>query len=173
MWQMKRTRGPLGQTHVHAGGWSLYLSVKATTGETIVGNRGGAWLTKTVRENDGNDATQTRWWEFFGARTSTARNQGESCRYGQRLRGKLERKEHVPVHHARNLDEFGFTARCSDACRSSGERHDKDTPKNVEREWKQRWRAYRCQATKLQTRHPANHSKPTHPSKPNLPKNSP
>ena len=48
LWKRKREGGPLGKL---TGMWKdgIYLGVKATMAEVIVGNRNGAWLTRTVR----------------------------------------------------------------------------------------------------------------------------
>ena len=56
LWKRKRPGGPHGQLTCK---WEdgVNLSVKATTGESIVGNRGGVWLTRTVRKKDARERT--------------------------------------------------------------------------------------------------------------------
>ena len=63
---------------------------------------------------------------------------GEVVMMDKDYKETLEREEHVPVPKSvyitrEMLDEFGFTVRCTDACRFSGERRDRGTPRKVER----------------------------------------
>ena len=55
-WKMKRTGGPLGKlTCMWEDG--IYLGVKATTADIMVGNRNGVWLTISVQRKPANE----RW----------------------------------------------------------------------------------------------------------------
>ena len=84
-------------------------------------------------------------------RGTSRKNEDDPEMHGEeKLRGKvammdkeyqdqLERREHVPVpkraaHHARKFDGIGFIAWCPDACRCSGERNDRHTPRNAEKQ---------------------------------------
>ena len=56
LWKRKGAGGPLGKlTCMWEDG--IYLGVKATTAEVIVGNRNGVWLTRTVRRKPAKE----RW----------------------------------------------------------------------------------------------------------------
>ena len=48
MWKRRREGGPLGKLSCM---WEdgVYLGVKGVTGELLVGNAGGVWLTRTAR----------------------------------------------------------------------------------------------------------------------------
>ena len=87
LWKRKRAGGPLGKlTCMWEDG--IYLGVKATTAEVIVGNRNGVWLTRTVRENppkrDGTEAIWKWLWRSHGAK-----NEDDPKMDGERLKSEV------------------------------------------------------------------------------------
>ena len=107
LWKRKRKGGPLGKlTCMWEDG--IYLGVKATIAEIIVGNRNGVWLTRTVRKKK---PAKERWdrrnLEMVVA-VPWRKNENDPKMDGERLksevvtmdtecREKLEAEEHVPV----------------------------------------------------------------------------
>ena len=105
----------------------IYLGVKATTAEVIVGNRNGVWLTRTVRRKPAKERWDRSNLEMVVA-VPWRKNEDDPKMDGERLKSevivmdkeykeKLEAEEHVPVPKRvyisrENLEEFGFTARC-------------------------------------------------------------
>ena len=105
----------------------IYLGVKATTAEVIVGNRNGVWLTRTVRRKPAKERWDRSNLEMVVA-VPWRENEDDPKMDGERLKSevivmdkehkeKLEAEEHVPVPKRvyisrENLAEFGFTARC-------------------------------------------------------------
>ena len=125
--EKKASRGPLGKwTCMWEDG--IYLGVKATTAEVIVGNRNGVWLTRTVRRKPAKERWDRSNLEMVVA-VPWRKNEDDPKMDGERLKSevivmdkeykeKLEAEEHVPVPKRvyisrENLEEFGFTARCS------------------------------------------------------------
>ena len=126
LWKRKRAGGPLGKlTCMWEDG--IYLGVKATTAEVIVGNRNGVWLTRTVRRKPAKERWDRSNLEMVVA-VPWRKNEDDPKMDGERLKSevivmdkeykeKLEAEEHVPVPKRvyisrENLEEFGFTARC-------------------------------------------------------------
>ena len=129
LWKRKRAGGPLGKlTCMWEGG--IYLGVKATTAEVIVGNRIGVWLTRIVRKKPAKERWDQSNLEMVVA-VPWRKNEDDPKMNGERLkseesevvtmdkeyREKLEAEEHVPVPKRvyisrENLEEFGFTAMC-------------------------------------------------------------
>ena len=126
LWIRKRAGGLLGKfTCMWEDG--IYLGVKATTAEIIVGNRNGVWLTRTVRRKPAKERWDRSNLEMVVA-VPWRKSEDDPKMDGERLksevvvmdnvyREKLEAEEHVPVPKrenisSKNLEEFGFTARC-------------------------------------------------------------
>ena len=123
LWKRKRAGGPL--TCMWEDG--VYVGVKATTAEVIVGNRNGVWLTRTVRRKPAKERWDRSNLEMVVA-VPWRKNEDDPKMDGERLKSevivmdeeykeKLEAEEHVRVPKRvyisrENLEEFGFTARC-------------------------------------------------------------
>ena len=106
LWKRKRAGGPLGKlTCMWEDG--IYLGVKATTAEVIMGHRNGVWLTRTVRRKPAKER-----WDRSNLETVVAvpwrKNENDPKMDGERLKSevimmdkeykeKLEAEEHVPV----------------------------------------------------------------------------
>jgi hypothetical protein len=123
MWKRRRAGGPLGKLSCM---WDdgIYLGVKGTTGEMIVGNKEGVWRTRTVRRK----TLQERWTRenlemIGGVPWQMGEQEGEDLKmeitimdkdYKEKMAGETEaervprrmfiRKEDVEVH--------GYTVRC-------------------------------------------------------------
>ena len=126
LWKRKRAGGPLGKLTC-TGKDGIYLGVKATTAEVIVGNRSGVWLKRTVRRKLGKERWIRSNLEMVVA-VPWRKNEDDPKMDGERLKSevivmdkaykeKLEAQEHVLVPKRvyisrENLEEFGFTARC-------------------------------------------------------------
>ena len=102
----KRAGGPLGKlTCMWEDG--VYLGVKATTAEVIVGNRNGVWLRGTVRRKPAKERWDRSNLEMVVA-VPWRKNEDDPKMDGERLKSevmvmekeykeKLEAEEHVPV----------------------------------------------------------------------------
>ena len=85
----------------------IYLGVKATTAEVIVGNRNGVWLTRTVRRKPAKERCDRITLEMVVA-VPSRKNEDDPKMDGERLKSevivmdkeykeKLEAEEQVPV----------------------------------------------------------------------------
>ena len=126
-WKRKRAGGPLGKlTCMWEDG--VYLNVKATTAEVIVGNRNGVWLTRTVRRTPAEERWDRSNLEMVVA-VPLRKNEDDPMMDGERLKSEVkvmvkkykerwEAEKHVPipkrVYISRaNLEEFGVHSEMS------------------------------------------------------------
>ena len=121
-----RAGGPLGKLTCMRED-CIYLGVKATMAEVIVGNRSGVWLTRTVRRKPAKERWDRSNLEMVVAvpwrkSEDDPRRDGEHIKsevivMNEEYKEKLEAEEHVLVPKRvyisrENLKEFGFTASC-------------------------------------------------------------
>ena len=122
LWKRRRDGGPLGKlTCMWDDG--IYLGIKGTTGEMIVGDKNGVWRTRTVRRKTLPERWTRENLEMVGGVPWIDEQDGEGlklevtimnkdCR--ERVRGEAE-GEAVPRRmfiRKQDVDEHGYTVRC-------------------------------------------------------------
>ena len=133
----------------------VYLSVKATTAEVIVGNRHGVWLTRTVRRTPAEERWDRSNLEMIVA-DPLRKNEDDPMMDRDRLKSEVivmekkykerwEAEEHVLVpkrvwNSLANSEEFGFTARCPECMsllrRTARQAHTENGRRRIEEELK-------------------------------------
>jgi hypothetical protein len=125
LWKRKRKGGPLGKlTCMWEGG--IYLGMKGTTGELIVGTKEGIWRTRTVRRKPFEERWRRENLELVGGVPwRMMRNEGGESEelkndvvimdkdYQERLRN--EEVEAVPRNmyiSKEDCETFGYTEKC-------------------------------------------------------------
>ena len=125
LWKRKREGGPLGKL---ACMWDdgIFLGVKGTTGEMIVGDKKGVWRTRTVRRKTAEERWNPETLELIGGvpwRVDGSEADGEDLKtevtvmdehYKERVREGAT-GEAVPRRmyiKKSDVEEHGYTARC-------------------------------------------------------------
>jgi len=150
MWKRRRQEGPLGKLSCM---WEdgIYLGVKGTTGEMIVGDRKGVWRTRTVRRK----TLAERWTRenlemVGGVPWQMEEVDGEDLKlevtvmdkdYRERVREEAA-EETVPRRmfiRKQDVEEHGYTTRCP-GCVSilrgtARQEHTAECRRRMEKEW--------------------------------------
>ena len=131
MWKRRREGGPLGKlTSMWDDG--IFLGVKGSTGEMIVGDEKGVWRTRTIRRKPEGERWSRENMERIGGvpwrMTKEAEGDGEDLKNEvtimdkeYRERAKMEESEPVPrkVYISKDdLEVHGYTVGCS-GCKSA------------------------------------------------------
>ena len=125
LWKRKREGGPLGKL---ACMWEdgIFLGVKGTTGEMIVGDKKGVWRTRTVRTKTVEERWNPKTLELIGGvpwRVDGGEGDGEDLKtevtvmdehYKERVREgatgeAIPRRMYIKKS---DVEEHGYTARC-------------------------------------------------------------
>ena len=127
LWKRRRAGGPLGKlTCMWEDG--IYLGVKATTAEVIIGTKSGVWVTRTVRRKPLEERWDKENLELVGG-VPWYRSDADENVDGEKMRTEVktmdkdylekfeEMEEHVPVPRRvfitrQDLETHGYTVGC-------------------------------------------------------------
>ena len=129
LWKRRREGGPLGKlTCMWEDG--VYLGVKGSTGEIMVGDKRGVWVTRTTRRKPESERWDRQNLEMivgvpWKPNEGDAKAGGEGLDGGVRIMDKeyrerleeREKEEHAPVPRRmyirkEDLEKFGYTVKC-------------------------------------------------------------
>ena len=127
LWKRKRAGGPLGKlTCMWEDG--IYLGVKATTAELIIGTKSGVWVTRTARRKLEDERWSKDSLEMVGGvpwykNDRDEKIDGEAMKTEVKVMNKEyqekfeDTEEHVPVPRRmaitkQNLEDHGYTVGC-------------------------------------------------------------
>ena len=151
LWKRRREGGPLGKlTCMWDDG--IFLGVKGSTGEMIIGNKKGAWRTRTLRRKVAGERWTRENLELIGGvpwkMTKEGTGDGEDLKtdvtimdkdYRERMR--VEEHEAVPrkVYITReDVETYGYTVKCpggiSNLKNTAKQAHNDDCRRRLEKE---------------------------------------
>ena len=122
LWKRRRQGGPLGKLSCM---WEdgIYLGMKGTTGETIVGNKEGVWRTRTIQRKIEGDRWRKENLDLVGGVPWKIGEEGEDLStevtimdkdYKEKVKEEA-REQGVPrrVYIKReDVEKHGYTSRC-------------------------------------------------------------